>query len=60
MAHQNLGMAFKPDLVLNAAKEVHETKNTLEAVKLLQTGNWVIIRGLIQGDEIKWMLIRYQ
>lgn len=54
------GLSFKPDLVLNAAKEVRETKSALEAVDLLQSGNWAIVRGLVQGDEITWILIRYQ
>lgn len=38
--------------------EVYETKDDLEAAKMIQSGNWTIIDGLIQGKEVKWVLAR--
>lgn len=48
------------DPILSLAKEVQQTKDTLEVAKLVQSGNWVVVRTLIQGDEIEWILIRYR
>lgn len=41
------------------AKEVYETKDDLEAAMMIQSGNWSIIDGLIQGNEVKWVLARF-
>ena len=44
--------------ILMMAKKVHETKDNKEAVRLLDTGEWIIIGAACQGDEIVWVLTK--
>ena len=44
--------------VLNLAKEVRETTDSIEAAKLLQEGPWMIVQAAINGSDITWCLIR--
>lgn len=60
MINSETSPSFAADPILSLAKEVQQTKDTLEVAKLLQSGNWVVVRALSQGDEIEWILIRYR
>lgn len=42
------------------AKEVRETRDSKEAARLLQSGDWVAVNAAYQGDEFLWVLIRVQ
>lgn len=42
------------------AKEVRETRDSKEAARLLQSGDWVAVNAAFQGDEFLWVLIRVQ
>lgn len=44
--------------LLAEAKEVRETKNNVEAARLVQSGNWIIVQAAMQNEEICWVLIR--
>lgn len=39
-------------------KEVYETKNSLTALEMIQSGAWTITNGYRQGDEVTWILLR--
>lgn len=43
---------------LSKAKEVEETTDSKKAALMIQSGKWRIISGLIQGDDVCWVLIR--
>lgn len=45
---------------LSLTKEVYETKDSLEAAKMIGTGKWTIINGCIQGEEVLWILCRFK
>lgn len=39
-------------------KEVYETKSSLRALEMIQSGAWTISSGYRQGDEVTWILLR--
>lgn len=44
--------------ILMMATEVRETKDNKEAVRLLDTGKWIVVSAAYQGDEILWILTK--
>lgn len=39
-------------------KEVYETDDDIEALHMIETRDWVILNGAIQGDKVMWCLGR--
>lgn len=59
----NLAATGELDIVrtlMDMTKEVYETKDDLEALRMIDTHKWFIVSGCLQDGKVNWCLVRYR
>lgn len=61
----NVNVAAKGELDIiqtlkDMTKEVYETKDDLEALRMIDTHKWLIVTGCLQDGKVNWCLVRYR
>lgn len=56
---RELGFIDPVQYLCSKAKEVRQTEDSFEAIRLISTWSWAVASGFVQDGKPNWILVRY-